>query len=58
MKPLLFTCKYGGTVEVAGAGETVMNDDATRWLKALTAADCTAASRWARAHRRDDVAVE
>jgi hypothetical protein len=36
MKPLLFTCKYGGAVEVTGAGEIMMNDAATRWLNTLT----------------------
>ena len=57
MKPLLFTCKYGGAVEVAGAGEIVMDNDATRWLNALTDAGCSAAAaRWARV--RDVMAVE
>jgi hypothetical protein len=59
MKPLLFTYSYGGAVEVAGAGEIVMDDDATRWLNALTVAGCSAAAaRWARARRRDVMAVE
>ena len=43
---------------MAGAGEIVMDDDATRWLNALTTdAGCSAAAaRWARV--RDVMAVE
>jgi len=43
MKPLLFTCKYGGAVEVTGAGEIMMNDVATRWPNTLTALTALAA---------------
>ncbi len=58
MKPLLFTCNYGGAVEVTGAGEIVMDDVATRWSNTLTVAGCSvAAARWARVRSCDVAAM-